>query len=410
MKRRELAYDLFKEYYANISEDKIFVPPNMDAREFAFQLFGSEGMMRHISFKKLEELIEYLKLKVPKHAYYSTAYFLSPSMPEMSSKGWIGADLVFDIDADHIETACKKEHDKWECLNCGEVGVGMTPAKCPHCGSSRIEAITWICDRCIEEARREAVKLIEEFIVPDLGINPNDITIVFSGHRGFHIHVRDRRYMKLDSNQRREIVDYIKGLGIRVDLLGLKYSRKPNPLGPDILDPSWRGRIAKGVVDILMERPEILLTWRSDKKDVIKSIAREASENILRYPSNWLLLKSFLKTKIEDFINHVVEVYACKIDEKVTIDIHRLIRLPGTLHGKTGLIVSVLSKESLEKFSVDDSLSPFKGEAYIEIIDAPPPIPIMGYSIEWSKGKIKVPLSLAVYLMLRGAAKIIKII
>jgi len=29
----------------------------------------------------------------------------------MENKGWIGADLIFDIDADHIETRCKTEHD-----------------------------------------------------------------------------------------------------------------------------------------------------------------------------------------------------------------------------------------------------------------------------------------------------------
>jgi len=44
------------------------------------------------------------------------------------------------------------------------------------------------------------------------------------------------------------------------------------------------------------------------------------------------------------------EKYGSAIDEPVTIDIHRLIRTPMSLHGKTGFIVKVLKFSELEKF------------------------------------------------------------
>ena len=54
------------------------------------------------------------------------------------------------------------------------------------------------------------------------------------------------------------------------------------------------------------------------------------------------------KTRIVRNILKKIQVFP---DEPVTGDIHRLIRLPGSLHGKTGLMVKILSKEELEVFN-----------------------------------------------------------
>ncbi|HIH97013.1 MAG TPA: DNA primase catalytic subunit PriS, partial [Thermoplasmata archaeon] len=83
----------------------------IDRREFGFALF--EGwMLRHKSFKHGDELKQFLQNSVPSNAYCSCAYYEDPEA-DMNKKGWLGADLVFDIDADHIPTPCDKVHDNW---------------------------------------------------------------------------------------------------------------------------------------------------------------------------------------------------------------------------------------------------------------------------------------------------------
>ena len=41
--------------------------------------------------------------------------------------------------------------------------------------------------------------------------------MAFSGGRGYHIHIFDPKVLTLESPERREIVDYITGLGIDFD-------------------------------------------------------------------------------------------------------------------------------------------------------------------------------------------------
>jgi len=45
-----------------------------------------------------------------------------------------------------------------------------------------------------------------------------------------------------------------------------------------------------------------------------------------------------------------VKDIVCNIDERVTLDIKRLIRHPGSLHGKTGLKTVQISYSDLERF------------------------------------------------------------
>ena len=75
----------------------------IEKREFGFFLFEKNLVIRHKSFIKIDDLRSFFQKIVPAHAYYSTAYYENPEK-EMQKKDWIGADLFFDIDADHIPT------------------------------------------------------------------------------------------------------------------------------------------------------------------------------------------------------------------------------------------------------------------------------------------------------------------
>ena len=111
---------LFKHYYRTTNLIEI---PHIEQREFAFQLFNSSGMIRHLSFRSIEDLRRFLIEKVPAHVYYSTAYYRYPSAQDMDRKVWLGSDLVFDIDADHLETE--------NCKSCTEIhGKKLISLKC----------------------------------------------------------------------------------------------------------------------------------------------------------------------------------------------------------------------------------------------------------------------------------------
>jgi len=335
-------------------------------------------MLRHVSFRGDDELNEFLRTRVPQHAYYSTALYENPSAPEMDEKGWLGAELVFDIDIDHVDTPCKELHDTWRCRNCGAEGRGQLRA-CPVCGSENLERKSWVCDICINAARDEALKLLD-LLENDFGISRDEASITFSGHRGFHVHVQREDLLGLDQDARREISDYVRGLGLEVELLLRRSKGGLYAFRYNAETPGWPGRIAKYSALMLSER----ITGGS--------------------------LPELPKAEWTRLIKLAVDELSAKIDEKVTIDVHRLIRLPGTLHGKTGLKVLELSASELEALTAEDILRRalvFGNEEVRVRIDKPPSRALF-YTVEGSSGVIKAPLHLALYLCLNGGAEILR--
>jgi DNA primase small subunit len=62
----------------------------------------------------------------------------------------------------------------------------------------------------------------------DFGFSENEIHTYFSGHRGYHIHVENEAVKSLDSMARKEIVDYVCGIGLRLFSKTKKEVPKPN--------------------------------------------------------------------------------------------------------------------------------------------------------------------------------------
>ena len=121
---RDFVYEKFSRYYKQPSI-KLPIPASFSQREFAAFLFKERAMVRHKHFVTPTHLSSFIKERIPSDVYYSCAYYETPDA-EMEKKGWSGADLVFDIDADHIPTSCNKIHDEFVCSNstCGFTGRG----------------------------------------------------------------------------------------------------------------------------------------------------------------------------------------------------------------------------------------------------------------------------------------------
>ena len=288
-----------------------------------FMPWGDRPTDRHRAFMDPSSLHTYLVQRFPHSCFHSTAYYDDPSQRTMSDKGWRGADLIFDLDGDHLH------------------GISYTdfPA-------------------LIHSIQEQAWSLWNDFLEPEFGFKREYAQFTFSGHRGFHIHLRDPSLFHLDSNARREIVTYIRGVGLEVS-------------STKAFDSGWSRRLDEGVeriseilastsqgvpgspsISALMEqarsqnhpvsRPKMQdLVAKASSKDHIDRLRENRSLKVFGDTGTslfWALVRA----------NNSVSVIGGETDENVTVDVKRVIRHLGSLHGKSGLRVTEIPFDRLD--------------------------------------------------------------
>jgi DNA primase small subunit len=333
----------------------------------------------------LGDLGDFLARKRPRHVYFSAGRYRDPGAGTMSEKGWREADLVFDLDADHLPRVDPEEDSYAEML-----------ATC-----------------------KDALVRLLEFLEDDFGVE--DLSIVFSGGRGYHVHVRDADVRTLGREARREIVDYVRGVG--VDFERVIESEPVAGMGRETpahkrslsTEGGWSRRIHRRVdalVDELLAmdeadalerlrsfegigegRAEAILTAATNNREVIEA------GNIDVHPAFIGLVRALAE--------ETVEREMAPIDEPVTTDVNRLIRLPGSLHGGTGLVVTPIDREELDAFDplVDAVPSTFREQDIAVSVTDPGPVAIGGETFTLSAGAQHIPEYLGVFLMARGRAE-----
>jgi len=408
-KTNSFVRDRFAEFYEKESS-RIEAPTSIEHREFGFLLFKENIMIRHRSFSNVEKLRSSLRRSVPLHVYYSTAYYEMPE-EDMEKKGWLGADLYFDIDADHIPTHCAKVHDKWTCSGCGFFGKGITPEKCPSCGAQSFDEKTWPCETCLESAKQETIKLIN-ILTHDFGFSTDEVMVSFSGQRGYHVYIENEENRTMDSLDRKEIADYITGTGLEAEFHGLGKvgSRGVKTfVGPVLDDFGWRGRIAKGTYEFLRDSTKDELQHLGLNKKVVEAIIA-SKETILRsWQSSgpWNLVKGVGPESWKLITQEGLRSQSVKIDTVVTTDIHRLIRLANTLNGKTGLMKVAFPATQIEKFDpFSEAVAFTEGEATV-IVEEAPQFRLREETFGPLKNrKVELPMAAAVLLLCKDLAEV----
>lgn len=332
MQEKEIKFleESFKKYYFD-HFNLIHVPERTSEREFGFQKFNS-GMTRHISLKDDKELHLLLMQKIPSDVYCSNAYYSFPNLP-MKEKDWKEADLIFDIDSKDLHLPCRSNHTITKCNECNQISNLST--SCIKCHSSKLETQSLPCKNCIEGSKNEVRKL-STILTEDFGIEENNIHIYFSGNEGFHVYVYNSQFQNLGSRERSELVDYFMLKGIIPETFGMKKIKPNRSSFPDFDDKGWRGRFSSEVFGSKSRRSKI--------------ISELISDGYSHFQRNLELLA----TKI-----------GVQIDPNVTMDIHRIFRLPGSLNSKSGL-TKIFCKD-LDKFNAYTD-SCFLSEDSIEII------------------------------------------
>ena len=327
IKTRDFLKEKFKDYYRNAD---ILLPPRFSSREWGFLDWNGRGMIRHLKFGSPKEVDSYLENRVPAHCYHSVAYYTDPGKSTMVEKEWKGADLIFDLDADHLP--------EMEDLKNGKITFAQL----------------------MEYIKEQTLRLVNDVLLGDFALEEENLLIVFSGGRGYHIHIRDRRVLDLPSGARRELADYLTTSGINQKLVlddkgsiktyGMKTKRyKERYTLPKKNAPGWKGLVSRKVHSYIEEInynkddrwkdwTELLRISENEAKKIVKGNSIDETFNILKPSYKERLVRKALKD---------ITVLP---DEPVTGDIHRLIRLPGSLHGGTGLVVKKLKANELEKF------------------------------------------------------------
>ncbi|MGD6934703.1 MAG: DNA primase small subunit domain-containing protein [Candidatus Bathyarchaeia archaeon] len=405
---RDFVYSKFTEFY-NDPSHAVPAPSNLEQREFAYLMFKERFMVRHRRFESIDVFQSVLARNVPSDVYHSCAYYENPDL-DMDKKGWTGSDLVFDIDADHIPTSCGKIHDEWTCQKCEFSGKGITPDECPICGADKFSTKIWACDQCLESTRIETAKLID-MLEKDFGFAANELHVFFSGHRGYHIHVEDEAVRSLDALSRKEIVDYVTGLGLSVLDKEAKEKPKPGKKRPgakkfNLHDYGWNRRLKVGMEKFLSNATaEDLKNVGLKNNNLLKNkdvIIRRAIED-----GRWGSIPGVSEATWRKLAEHVKDLESANIDTVVTTDIHRLIRMNGTLHGKTGLLKMEFPAHQLDDFDPFTQAVAFKkGTAKVLVSDAPE-FRLGGQTLgPYKNVRVELPTAAAIMLILKGRAEV----
>ncbi len=388
---------VFKRFYQE-NYRLLYIPERIQEREFGYFTFGEKIMVRHLDVAGEEELWRLVREATPLHLHYSAAFYRYPRAP-MEEKEWMGAELIFDIDADHLDTGCEKEHDFKVCPSC------RTPhpkdlEECPSCGGKLME-VEWVCELCLEAAKEESRKLLD-FLQIDLGFKK--ITMAFSGNRGYHVVVKDEEVLTLGQRERKEIADYILAVGLEPKIMGLTARNIDPETAPDLNDPGWRGRIARAALQLASQPDAEQLhkltgsprAWRcaEEARDLAEAWDENPGWNALSPGCRLLLFKA------------AASLASSHIDSVVTTDIHRLLRLGNSLNGKTGMMAKVFDPGDLDEFDpfTEAVALPLDEEAEVHVINSPRfRLGDKTYG-PYRDERLRLPLAATVLLLCKGAA------
>ena len=362
--------EVFKKYYFE-NFKMIHVPEKTEQREFGYQKFDS-GMIRHLTVKNDKELHLLLMQNVPSDVYCSNAYYSFPNLP-MNEKDWKEADLIFDIDAKDLKLECRSQHTCTKCNQCQKISARLSA--CQSCNSTKTSQISLTCNNCVSMAKAE-VKRLMTILQTDLGIQKENIHIYFSGNDGFHVYVYDSQYQKLGSKERAELSDYIMFRGTIPETFGMKKFKPERSSFSEIDESGWRGRVSKEIFGSKSKRSKII-------------------SEMIKDPNGY----SSFQNQIQTLTNKI----GVRIDPNVTMDIHRIFRLPGSLNSKSGL--SKAFCKDLEEFNPYSDAC-FLDESSVEVLATCP----ISFKLKnkkfgpYDNQKVTMPKFAAVYMICKGLA------
>ncbi|KAK6359580.1 hypothetical protein TWF696_000732 [Orbilia brochopaga] len=307
-------------------------------REFAFTLHN-EAYLRYQCYPTFETLRrDVLKLN-PSRFEIGPVYSARPRDRKQVPKGSfkpLEKELVFDIDLtdyDEIRTCCSK---------------------------------TSICIKCWQFVTM-AIKVIDVALRDDFGFQ--HIMWVYSGRRGAHAWVCDRKARKLDDGKRRAIAAYLEV--VRGSAQSGKKVNLDRPLHPHI--QRSRGILERDFEKNILEDQDPFRTEEQSKRllqllpdQQFRGALREKWSSTTERSSSdkWRDIDDVAKTgvakdlKTRQLLEHkqdiILEYTYPRLDAEVSKHLNHLLKSPFVVHPGTGKVCVPIDPAKAEDFNPDD--------------------------------------------------------
>lgn len=376
------AEDAFvKSHFRKFYESHRVNVPSVTMREFGFG-WEKKIDLRHKAFLNQKELQEYFVGKVPLYASYSAAFYEYPGARPMSAKNFLRAELIFDLDAD-------QSHE------------GHNPV---------------LCGRCLATVKSDIIRLVEDFLVPDFGFSPSELSVNFSGSKGYHVHAYAESLLQLSAQQRAQLVEYVGGTNVDFQRFFFANHHVLNGravetiCGPDEHSSGWGRRIlSRAKATLALSDDELASALKAagyTKKQADSIVANKPFilDSVSR--GKWSALEKPMLL-VAEIARQAGIGSRVQLDRGVTIDMARLIRIPDTLHGDTGFLAKTLSIKELGAFDPTLHATAF-GSSPVERIFALDDYEFDFAGTRYSLKKermVSLPLDVAVLLLCKGKAK-----
>jgi len=307
----------FSDYYRSVNFDNI--PDDIENRELA-RITWTDIMIRHDALFTEQSISGYVTSNSPQHFYFSCGKYNNPSSEDMDKKEWIGSDLIFDLDAD--------------------------PEHMPMIDSDTSYK------KSLEVCKTQLQKLIQSL---HKILSPSNIHVFFSGSRGYHVHIRDESVQSLSRGARTELINLLTGKNISYDSITTT-SKYFTETGKYFKNGYW-GDI---MYDTLSNKVEKINSFNSKEEKItylqnihgIDSAATDILEKVetLSNCSVSTDISVFPSAFIKFVINEAKKNGIVHIDAPVSSDTNRLIRVPDSLHGGSGLKVDSIPIDKIDSY------------------------------------------------------------
>ncbi|MHA1126081.1 MAG: DNA primase catalytic subunit PriS [Candidatus Heimdallarchaeota archaeon] len=315
--KKEVSRKLVNKYYRDVFDPgdliSIIGLSTFYRREFAFLLEGNI-FVRNLSFKTSSDLIDYILKNPVMRSYVGAVYETPPSRQNSIQKiKWLSREFCFDLDLNDYDLV-------------------------RTCGCQGKEEYCKICWSLVQES----VAFLDKTLKEDFGFK--DIVWVFSGRRGFHAWVRDARAGTLTQEQRNSMVRYLSLI---------KDETRTQAIEKDLKHVlPLRNRIIEMVAKAFFDKT----TDKELRAEPFKFSGRQIER--LRYnlkdkskPFHFTYDTILEKKQDRDAVfTHIITNRYPRIDRKVSIDLRRILKIPGGVQDTNGKICCKVDVKKVHKF------------------------------------------------------------